>query len=255
MRNGEIKLFTVIILLAFAVSPFQQAFGQDASTRPGSKWAHLLLNIFSPRNPPELIAIFDKHTTSRDFISSFRTEVLDLYPKLNHCLSAYSMDSIKAAIVTAQAHSNIKYVAYDNEGGNGALTTPRSEWVIDPAAETNQAASLVKQAGLGFSVQPSRSLLMKEYKGVDWTKVDFVLMQMQKFTKNYATFKSDVTTVSDWIRSENPNTIIFVQVNIKFDTTPHLITVLKMVSDKIDGVSIAMPDPANVEPLLAGLGR
>lgn len=218
------------------------------------KSGNLLLHIFSPKNPPELIAIFDKHTTSQDFVSNFRTQILDLYPNLNHCLNTYSMDSIKAAIAIAKIHGNVKYVAYDNEKGNENLSTPPSE-LVDPAASTNQAASLVKQAGLGFSAQPTRALLMEEYKGVDWTKVDFMVMQMQKFTKDDVSFISDVTTVSDWIKSKNPNTIVFVQVNTAFDTTPHLISLIKSVSDKIDGVSIVIPDAATVEPLLVGIGR
>ncbi|HXX05430.1 MAG TPA: hypothetical protein VEJ68_01265 [Candidatus Bathyarchaeia archaeon] len=214
----------------------------------------LLLHIFSPHNPPELLAIFDRHTTPNDFISSFQTQPLDLYPKLNHALSGYSMDSINAAIETAKSHGNIKYIAYDNEKNNGNLSTPSTE-LLDPSASTNEAASLAKQAGLGFAAEPTHDLLMQEYKGVDWAKVDFMVMQMQHYTTNDASFISDVTTVSDWIKSKNPNTIIFVQFNTAFDTIPHLISLTKSVSSKIDGVSVVIPDPATVEPLLVGIGR
>ena len=223
------------------------------SCTPGTEKQYLL-HIFSPNNPPELLAIFDRHTSSSDFISSFKTQNLDLYPTLNHCLSGYSMDSITGAIETTKSHSNIKYIAYDNEKDNGNLSTPPTE-LVDPAASTNQAASLVKQAGLGFSVQPTHALLMKEYQGVDWTKVDFMVMQMQKSTKDDPSFISDVTTVSDWVKSKNPNTIIFVQVNTAFDTTPHLVSLTKSISSKIDGISVVMPDPTTVESLLVGIGR
>jgi len=201
-----------------------------------------------------LISIFGKHTNAKDFVSSFRPKVLDLYPNTNHCLSAYSIDSIKAAIETAKTYGNIKYIAYDNERGNENLSTPAGE-LVDPAASTNIAASLVKLAGLGFSAQPTHAILMEEYKGVDWTKVDFMLMQMQKFTKGDSSFISDVTTVSNWIKSKSPNTIIFVQVNTAFDTAPHILSLINSVSDKIDGVSIVLPNAATVEPLLVGIGR
>ncbi len=230
------------------------AIGITNATQTLTTEKKFLLHIFSPNNPPELIAIFDKHTTSNDFVSNFRTQVLDLYPKLNHCLNTYSMDSINAAIETAKTHGNIKYIAYDNERDNANLSTPPTE-LVDPAVSTNEAASLVKQAGLAFSAQPTHAILMEEYTGVDWTKVDFMVMQMQQFTKDDASFISDVTKISNWIKSKNPNTIIFVQVNTAFDTMPHIISLIKSVSDKIDGVSVVMPDAVTIEPLLVGIGR
>ena len=81
-----------------------------------------------------------------------------------------------------------------------------------------------------------------------------MVMQMQKFTKD-PSFTSDVTTVSNWIKSKNPDTKIFVQINTAFDNTPHLISLTKSVSDKIDGVSVVIPDTATIEPLLVGIGR
>ncbi len=215
---------------------------------------HLLIHIFSPNNPPALLAIFGRHLTPEDFTSNFQTRNLDLYPNIHHCLSAYSIDTIKTAITTAQTHSNVDCIDYDNEQNNGAFSSPSIE-VSNPAASTNQAATLVKQAGLKFGAEPTFSLLKGEYQGVDWTNVDLVVMQTQGFKGSDSSFTSIVTTISDWIKSKNPNTLVFVQVNTAFDTTPHLISLIQSVSDKIDGVSVVIPNAATVEPLLVGVGR
>ncbi len=214
----------------------------------------LLIHIFSPNNPPDLLAVFARHLTPNDYTSNFQASNLDLYPNINHCLSGYSLDTVKAAITTSQTHSGIGCIAYDNEANNANLSSPPTE-LSDPAGSTNQAATLVKQAGLKFAAEPTFQLLMQEYQGVDWSKVDVLVMQTQKVTANDGTFVSDVTSVSNWVKSKNPDTLVFVQVNQAFDTTPHLISVVKAVSERINGVSVVLPDAATIEPLLVGIGR
>lgn len=41
------------------------------------------------------------------------------------------------------------------------------------------------------SLQPTNGILLKEYKGVNWKQVDFLIMQEQRFASNSVKFLKD----------------------------------------------------------------
>jgi len=203
----------------------------------------LLISMFTPTLPSDVKAVLDRQLSTQDYAANFRTSMLSNYPNqhkilISNCVTCDSTTSINAAINNAKSSSfPIEYVAYDNEPKNGALSTPTIE-VNDPVYYTNQAAALVHNAGLKFGATPSRDLLLAEYKGVDWTQVDLLVIQAQRITTSVARFNDLVIPVATHVKSINPNTLIFVQVNPDLDNNTNIVNVIKGVMDLIDGVSI-----------------
>jgi hypothetical protein len=221
-----------------------------------------LVNIFVPSPTSVMTGIVNTHLTQNDFESSYRTENMILYPKLNKSLYTSSVPMTVNQIAVAKQFG-LQYVCYDNEQFNGGLSTPASE-LAQPAYYTNTVGKMVKDAGFKYNIQPTWEALQQEYKGVDWKQVDLLTMQLQRFPLGITpeqNFKDLAIAVSTLARSQNPNITILAQVNLAFDTSPNdqaAIDFVNSLRDHIDGVSVVVNpgDPeAPVAPFLTALGR
>ncbi len=220
------------------------------------------VNLFVP-NPTAIIkGIVDTHLNQNDYVSSYRTVNMMIYPKLNKSLYTSSVPMTVNQIQVAK-QNGIGYVCYDNEQYNAGLSSPASE-LAQPANYTNIVGKMVKDAGLKYNIQPEWESLQQEYKDVNWKQVDLLTMQLQRFPLGITPeqhFKDLAIAVSTIARSENPNIIILAQVNLAFDTSPNnqaAIDFVNSLRDHIDGVSVVVNpgDPeAPVGPFLTALGR
>ncbi len=213
-----------------------------------------LIATFAPHLDDPLLSVLDKHNT--DFGFSFRIKNLQTYDIQQRVLLAYSSDSINEAIQQAGVSTaQIQYIGYDNEPNNGNLSTPAAE-ATNPALSTNQIADVVHNAGFKYAITPSRDMLQSEYREVDWTKVDLIVIQMQKITGEETSYHSFLDPIVSYIKAKNPNTLVLVQVNPKFDSISHIASVIQGTSN-IDGVSVVVIGSTSddIDNLLTALGR
>jgi len=151
-------------------------------------------------------------------------------------------------IVQGLGNASYTWIGYDDECGNGAQSTPyveiakKSNWKgAGPEAPcnpyqgasslnasaignyTNDASLRVKNAGKHFvwtgqlaAVNATYSTGRYVYQYVNWTRIDMVNLQLQGQTysgsNNFTVFNSTLAKISDFVRTHNPNTLIFVQV-------------------------------------------
>jgi len=213
----------------------------------------LKLTIFSPS---ELIEeIVNDRLNSDDYVASFLIPLLLDYPEFNQNIISYSIPTTITAIDDA-IQNNFDVVSYDNEEDNDDLSTPPEE-LIDPAMSTNEAVTLIKDAGLISSVTPTKDILLEEYLQVDWSQVDILVLQLQPDTTQEII---DITNlVSLFVRSQG-DTEIYLQVNPQFADVAIIGDRVELVRDRIDGVSILCfeddgCDAGVFSDLLGELGR
>jgi len=233
-KHPTIKLATPIL---FGILLLGIGFMISSHSVPSAYASSTRIAMFTP-SPDSLMSVINNHLTSNDVIFSFSTGVVNKYPIETRTLLGQSFPAITQAITTAGSNSKpITFVGYDNEANNGNLSTPPSE-LVDPAASTNTAADMVHHAGFKFAATPTRAILLNEYQGVQWSKVDMLVMQVQRISAKDSSFVSIVTKVSSYVKGENPNTLIYTQVNPTFDTVANIVSDVNSVRSSIDGVSI-----------------
>lgn len=205
----------------------------------------------SPPSPTKRIGIFvvntgtetqqaaSKHLDMDDYVGNFRLHSLQNFHTTRHVLAGQSISVIQDYITNVIPNSSVRVdtIGYDNEANNGNLSTPAEE-LVDPAMSTNEAVSMIKKAGYKASVGPTRSILLQEYQRVDWTKVDEVGFQLQKVVTS-TEFKRVAELVGSHIKAQNPNCMIYLQVNPSLNTMDEINAALKSVDHSLyDGVGI-----------------
>jgi hypothetical protein len=229
----------------------------SVSAMPQPEEKKLIIRIMTINNDEATRAVIRNHLGEDDFINNFRLPVLGMYPGQNQALNEQSIDDVRAAIATEIPASkvDVDFIEYDNEAGNGDLSTPESE-LVDPAAATNQAMKIIHDAGYKSGVAPTRRILMQELGGVQWANVDYVVMQLQKVVGTQE-FRDIADKVSTTTRKQNPDIVIFAQINPALNSVEEIVDAVNSVRDDIDGVGIVwtMSDTAQLDKLLTALGR
>jgi hypothetical protein len=83
---------------------------------------------------------------------------------------------------------------------------------------TDDASLRVKAAKKNFAWKGQFSAIEAAHTHVNWTRIDLVTLQLQRNTtttgyNNFTTFNSTIAHISDYVRAQNPHTLIFVEVN------------------------------------------
>jgi hypothetical protein len=201
-------------------------------------------------------AVINNHLTTADIVSSFSLATLGLFPGQKHMLEANSIPVIQQGIINAKSSTTrLDYIGYDNELSNGAGSTPPSE-LVNPAASTNQAMSIIKAAGYSSAISPTRRILLQEYAGVDFTKVNNLDIQLEKVVDN-SLFQSVPNTVIPVATAENPKVLVTVQVSPSLFSNIDIVNNVNTISKEINGVTIMWngTDPTVLDGLITQLGR
>jgi hypothetical protein len=188
-------------------------------------------------------------------ISNFRMPLLAQYPQEDHMLFAHSHETIREGIADMRRSGvPLDYIIYDNERNNYDLSTPASE-LVDPAQSTNQAMDIIHNAGLKSAISPTRNILKEEMMGVQWNKVDLVVIQMQKVvgTTEFYDLTSRVAQVA---RPQNPDIVIIVQIAPSLYSNAQIVDSVKKVKPYVDGVQVLwnLENDAVLDDLLSRLG-
>lgn len=82
----------------------------------------------------------------------------------------------------------------------------------DPAGSINKTMLAIKDKGYKAGITPGIDMIKEHYKDINWTNIDWVGLQWQRFSSDGDLIAREVTGISDYIKSVNPHTEVYVQV-------------------------------------------
>jgi hypothetical protein len=249
-QKTSTKFHSVAAVLALATMMVLLPVGNIATPALAAPDGEFVIKVLTITTGEETQKVIEEHLDGDDFVNNFRLEALEKFPEQQSILNVESHDGIEDGL-------NVDYIQYDNERANGDLSTP-SEELQDPAESTNEAMDMIHNAGYKSAMAPTRHLLMDEYQGVDFEKVDLLNMQLQKVVGE-SEFEDIASKVSGEARSENSDIIITAQVNPDLNSISEIVNQAESVKDDVDGISIVwnMDDSQAgvLDELLTKLGR
>jgi hypothetical protein len=215
--------------------------GQECIT---SKTAEepLLFGVFAFANDTESMKVIREQYSSNDrnhyVMYSIRSlpEELSLYDALSmhrKMIIIQSLDNITDAIKISRQY-DLDLIVYDIEHWE---KTPELERT-DPSHSISNGAGIVHEAGYRYGITPDAVMLMDNYKKINWTEIDFLGMQLQRFSQNVAEYSSLAKEISSFARCKNPNIEIFTQLSFRFTDANDMIKIIESVKDIVDGFII-----------------
>jgi hypothetical protein len=163
----------------------------------------------------------------------------DALPTHRNMIIIQSLDNITYAMKVSQNYS-LDIIVYDIEQWE---RTPELERA-DPSLSISKGAGIVHQAGYRYGITPDAVTLIDNYKKINWAEIDFLGMQLQRFSQNVTKYSSIANEISSFVRSKNPNVEIFSQLSFRFAGATDMIKVIESVKDIVDGFIIFYsPEP------------
>ena len=204
----------------------------------------LLFAIFTFANDEESMDVMREHYYSNNgrnhyVMHSIRSIpeplwLYDAFPTHRKMIIVQSLDNITDVINIGQ-HYDLNTVVYDIEN---AGNTPELEHAA-PLVSISKGASIVHELGYSYGITPDAEMLMDNYKKINWTEIDFLGMQLQRFSQNVTEYSSIAENISTFVRSKNPNIEIFTQLSFRFTDANDMIKAIEDVKDTVDGFIIA----------------
>jgi hypothetical protein len=212
----------------------------------------LLFAIFTFANDEESMDVMRQHYYSNNgrnhyVMHSIRSIaeplwLYDAFPTHRKMIIVQSLDNITDAINIGQ-HYDLNTIVYDIEREE---TTPELEQAA-PLVSISKGASIMHEAGYRYGITPDAEMLLDNYNKINWTKIDFLGMQLQRFSQNVTEYSSIAEKISTFVRSKNPNIEIFTQLSFRFTDANDMIKVIEAVKDIVDGFIIAYDTNTNTD--------
>jgi hypothetical protein len=202
----------------------------------------LLFGVFTLANDTESMSVLKQQYSSNDrnhyVIQSIRSAPaqLWLYDALathRKMIIVQSLDNITYAIKIGQNY-DLDTIVYDIEQWE---RTPESER-IDPSVSISKGADIVHEAGYRYGITPDAVTLMDNYKKINWAEIDFLSMQLQRFSQNITEYSNIAKEVSTFVSSKNPDIEIFTQLSYRFTDATEMIKIIESVKDIVNGFII-----------------
>lgn len=203
----------------------------------------LLFGVFTFANDTESLNVLKRQYSSNDLnhyvIHSIRSLpgplwLFDAFPADRKMIIIQSLDNITDAINLGQHYNNLDLIVYDIEIWE---RTPEVER-INPSLSISKGADIVHEAGYRYGIAPDAPTLIDNYRIINWTEIDFLDMQLQRFSQNVTEYSSIAEEITTFVRSENPNTEIFTQLSFRFTDANDMIKIIERVKDIVDGFFI-----------------
>jgi hypothetical protein len=102
-------------------------------------------------------------------------------------------------------------VVYDIENRS---STPRYER-LDPVSSISKVMQTIRMEGYKAGVTPDYEFISTYYKEIEWENVDFLGIQIQRFTNNYELLLKWAAEISAFVKSKNPDIEVFVQLSFR----------------------------------------
>jgi hypothetical protein len=159
----------------------------------------------------------------------------DAFPNQEKIIVVQSLDNMTKAQLLATRFSDANTITYDIEHWS---KTPQSEQ-SDVISSISKGADIAHSEGYRFGVTPDSQYLLENYKEIKWREIDFVGLQLQRYSNNVPLFKTYLNETSSFIRSENQNTKIFVQLSCRITSTEQTIEDIRIAKNYVDGIIFA----------------
>jgi hypothetical protein len=158
-----------------------------------------------------------------------------------------SLDNITQAIDIDRYH-NLSTISYDIEHWE---RTPESERV-DPLLSISRGAGIVHEAGFSYGITPDAEMLIDNYKRINWSEIDFLGMQLQRFSQNIEEYSSLANEIASFAKCKNPNIEIFTQLSFRLTDANDMINIIDNVHDIVDGFIIAYDTNTREDSCISG---
>ena len=208
-RSGDTDESTAIL---------QQHF--DSDQRPDSDYVVQSIRLFA----------LERSSGGAEYVNLF-----DVFVDENKMITIQSLDNITQAVAYASAYPNVTHILYDIEGWD---QTPQAE-KDRPADSISIASDLIRGHGLKYGITPDADMLTENYQAINWTQVDFLTMQLQRYSQNITEFRNITETISNHVREKNDSIEIYVQLSFRFTNADQMIDAIDIVSPWVDGYMIA----------------
>jgi hypothetical protein len=209
----------------------------------------LLFGVFTSANDTESMRVLKHQYLSNDrnhyVIQSTKSRPAELWlhdalPTNRKMIIIPSLDNITYASKIGQNYS-LDVIVYDIEKWEN---TPESERIA-PLVSISKGARIVHEAGYRYGITPDAPTLIDNYKKINWTEIDFLNMQLQRFSQNITEYSSIANEISSFVRSENPNIEVFTQLSFRSANARDMIKIIEGVKDIVNGfiiVYVTRPD-------------
>jgi hypothetical protein len=203
----------------------------------------MLFAVFTFANDSKSMKVIQEQYSNNDrkhyVMQSIRSlpEGLWLYdelPKERKMIIIQSLDNITSAL-GLDSHYHLNTIVYDIEDWEKTPATER----MDPSVSISKGAGIVHRAGFSYGITPDARTLIDNYKRINWTEVDFLGMQLQRFSQDLPEYSSLAKEIANFARCKNPNIEVFTQLSFRFTDAEDMIKVIENVKSLVDGFIIA----------------
>jgi hypothetical protein len=202
----------------------------------------LLFGVFTFSSDRETMQILNEHYSygnSTDYVIetlrslSESAWLFDAFPHESKKIIAPSLDGLREAITRGSPY-NVSLIIYDIEDWN---LTPQYE-KRDPIRSITRGYNIVHSAGFQYGIAPDADYLLKYYREIDWTKIDFLNMQLQKFSQNITQYSSFAKDIRSFVKAVNPDTKVFAQLSFRYTNADETINIIRGLRGNVDGVIV-----------------
>jgi hypothetical protein len=216
----------------------------------------LLFGVFTFANDTDSMEVMQEQYSANDrnhyVMHSIRVLpqglwLYDEFPTHRKMIIIQSLDNITQAIDIDRYH-NMSTISYDIEHWE---RTPESERA-DPLLSISRGAGIVHEAGFSYGITPDAEMLIDNYKRINWSEIDFLGMQLQRFSQNIEEYSSLANEVASFAKCKNPNIEIFTQLSFRLTDANDMINIIDNVHDIVDGFIIAYDTNTRADSCISG---
>lgn len=216
----------------------------------------LLFGVFTFANDTDSMEVMQEQYSANDrnhyVMHSIRVLpqglwLYDEFPTHRKMIIIQSLDNITQAIDIDRYH-NLSTISYDIEHWE---RTPESERV-DPLLSISRGAGIVHEAGFSYGITPDAEMLIDNYKTINWSEIDFLGMQLQRFSQNIEEYSGLANEIASFAKCKNPNIEIFTQLSFRLTDANDMIDIIDNVHDIVDGFIIAYDTNTRADSCISG---
>lgn len=162
------------------------------------------------------------------------------FPDRKKMIIVQSLGNMTDSIELGRKFDNVSHIVYDIENWDRTALQERE----NPVLAISNGSRIVHAAGFKYGITPDAPFLLNNYMKINWTEVDFLGMQLQRFSDNSTEYSNYAKQISEHVRSQNPEIEIFAQLSFRFTGADDMIAAIEGSKDFVDGYIVAyLPDP------------
>jgi hypothetical protein len=239
-----------------SVNNIEQLSNQEECSFSETSQEPLLFGVFTFANDTDSMEVMQEQYSANDrnhyVMHSIRVLpqglwLYDEFPTHRKMIIIQSLDNITQAIDIDRYH-NMSTISYDIEHWE---RTPESERA-DPLLSISRGAGIVHEAGFSYGITPDAEMLIDNYKRINWSEIDFLGMQLQRFSQNIEEYSSLANEVASFAKCKNPNIEIFTQLSFRLTDANDMINIINNVHDIVDGFIIAYDTNTRADSCISG---